>query len=62
MLIERIRDKVAEVQMKTMPVRFRFSLPLEIVPCQFGNDANMIGAYITYATVDGEKSAEKTER
>ncbi len=61
-LIERIRDKVAEVQMKTMPVRFRFSLPLEIVPCQFGNDANMIGAYITYATVDGEKSAEKTER
>ena len=54
-LVERIRDKFADVQAKAMSARYRPSLPLEIVPCRFGNDANLIGAFITYKAVDGEK-------
>ena len=47
-LIETIRNKFSEVQSKAMTARFHTVLPLEIVPCQFGNDANLIGAYRTY--------------
>ena len=50
-LIERIRNKFSEVQEKAMTARFRTPLPLEIVPCHFSSDANLIGACITYKTI-----------
>ena len=50
-LIERIKNKFAEVQSKAVTARFNSALPLEIVPCLFSNDSNLIGAYITYETI-----------
>ena len=50
-LIEKIREKFNEVQSKAFTARFGTSLPLEIVPCRFSNDANLIGAYITFETL-----------
>ncbi len=47
-LIERIRDKFDEVQRNAMTAQFGAKLPVEIVPCKFSNDANLIGAFITY--------------
>lgn len=58
-LIEKIREKFNEVQEKSMTARFRRTLSVEIVPCQFSNDANLIGAYITYETVAGKENDEK---
>ncbi|MBQ6560683.1 MAG: ROK family protein [Erysipelotrichaceae bacterium] len=49
-LVEKIKEKFAEVQSKAMTTRFNSTLPLEVVPCRFSNDANLIGAYITYET------------
>ncbi len=49
-LIETIKAKFAEVQSKAMTARFHEALPVEIVPCTFGNDANLIGAYLAYDT------------
>ncbi len=53
-LIEGIRDQFAEVQKKAMTARFRTALPLEAVPCAFGNDANLIGACVTYGSLTGK--------
>ncbi|MBR4461423.1 MAG: ROK family protein [Erysipelotrichaceae bacterium] len=55
-LIERIKEKFAEVQSKAMTARFNSTLPLEVVPCLFSNDANLTGAYITYEMLYGEQS------
>ena len=59
-LIEKIREKFTEVQEKAMTARFRRTLPVDIVPCQFSNDANLIGAYITYETFAGNENDEKS--
>ena len=36
-----------------MTARFRREPSLTIVPCRFGNDANLIGACITYGSQKG---------
>ena len=47
-LIETIKEKFEEVRMKSFTGRIHFPARTEIVPCSFRNDANLIGAYITY--------------
>lgn len=47
-LIETIREKFEEVRMKSFTGRIRFPARTQIVPCTFRNDANLIGACITY--------------
>ena len=47
-LTEKIREKFKEVEKNAMSGRFGSILPIEIVPCRFANDANLIGSYITY--------------
>lgn len=43
-----IQSRFAEVWKKTFAGRIHFRMEMEIVPCRFSNDANLIGAYITY--------------
>jgi predicted NBD/HSP70 family sugar kinase len=45
---DKIREKFAEVKQKTMAGRPRVDVSVDIVPCRFGNDANLIGAVMTY--------------
>ena len=47
-LIERIREKYREVELNSYQGRHNTFTGMEIVPCQFRNDANLIGAFITY--------------
>ena len=47
-LIDKIREQFKIVEKRSMSGRFHSILPIEIVPCKFHNDANLIGSYITY--------------
>ncbi len=47
-LTERIREKFAEVKEKSFAGQVGFEMPVEIVTCRFCNDANLIGAFISY--------------
>ena len=47
-LIERIREKYREVERNSYQGRHNCLTPLKITACQFGNDANLMGAFITY--------------
>lgn len=51
LLIRGIREKFDEVQKNAMTARLDPVLPVEIVPCSFGNDANLIGACMTYVSM-----------
>ena len=52
-LIEKIREKIPELIGPKNEVR-ESSLPYpEIVPCQYFNDANLIGAYLYYLEAEG---------
>jgi predicted NBD/HSP70 family sugar kinase len=48
-LIDKIREKFEEVKQRSFTGRIGFKTHTQIVPCQFHNDANLIGAFITYA-------------
>ena len=52
-LIDKIREKYREVELNSYMGRHGATTPMEIVPCQFRNDANLIGAYITYEKQTG---------
>ena len=47
-LIEKIREKYAIVERNSYQGRHRTFTGMQIVPCEFRNDANLIGAFITY--------------
>ena len=47
-LIDTIREKFEEVKRDSFTGKIRFPIYTEIVPCTFRNDANLIGAFITY--------------
>ena len=47
-LIDGIREKAAIVAENSMTGKLGMPFLLDIVPCRFGNDANLIGAYETY--------------
>ena len=47
-LIEKIKEKYREVEQNSYQGRHHTFTGMEIVPCQFRNDANLIGAFITY--------------
>ena len=47
-LIKKIKEKYREVELNSYMGKHGATTPMEIVPCQFRNDANLIGAYITY--------------
>ena len=47
-LIERIREKSKDVAENSMTGKLGMPMQFEIVPCRFGNDANLIGAFETY--------------
>ena len=47
-VIEKIKEKFQEVVNTAMTSRFITELPIEILPCRFGNEANLIGSYIVY--------------
>ena len=46
---EKIQEKFEEVKRKSAAGLFGFDMQVEIVPCLFSNDANLIGSYITYS-------------
>ncbi|MBQ6126225.1 MAG: ROK family protein [Erysipelotrichaceae bacterium] len=45
---EKIKEKFKEVVEKSFTGQSHFQVEIEIVPCRFGNDANLIGSYINY--------------
>ncbi|MBQ1523315.1 MAG: ROK family protein [Erysipelotrichaceae bacterium] len=47
-LIEKIRENYAIVEKNSYQGRHHTFTGMEIVPCEFRNDANLIGAFITY--------------
>ncbi len=47
-LIEKIREKYREVEKNSYQGRHNCLTPLQILPCKFRNNANLIGAFITY--------------
>ena len=51
--IETVRKKFEEVVSASFTQRIRLKTELEIVPCTFHNDANLIGSFITYASHKG---------
>ncbi|MBO4919494.1 MAG: ROK family protein [Erysipelotrichaceae bacterium] len=46
---EKIREKFIEVNADSFTGRRHFRTEIDIVPCCFSNDANLIGSYITYS-------------
>lgn len=56
-LIERIRKKYREVERNSYQGRHNCLTPLEITVCQFRNDANLMGAFITYQDQMKNKSS-----
>ncbi|MBO4538555.1 MAG: ROK family protein, partial [Erysipelotrichaceae bacterium] len=51
LVTERIREKFDEVGSHSVAGRRRYLPQMEIVRSQFGNDANLIGAFLTYQKV-----------
>lgn len=47
-LTEKIREKFNEVVEKSFAGQHHFRMDIDIVPCRFSNDANLIGSYINY--------------
>ena len=45
---EKIKEKFEEVKQNSAVGKYGFPLYAEIVPCTYSNDANLIGAFITY--------------
>ena len=45
---EKIREKFEMVKANSAVAHFKIPFDVDIVPCTFSNDANLIGAYITY--------------
>ncbi|MBQ4375915.1 MAG: ROK family protein [Erysipelotrichales bacterium] len=48
-VLEKIREKTEEVRKNSFTGKIHFPFHLEIVPCEFRNDANLIGAFVTAA-------------
>ncbi len=53
LLIEKIKEQFIEVQNNALTARYAMKVPMEIVPCRFSNDANLIGAYLNYEKLYG---------
>ncbi len=45
---EKIKEKFQETTNRSVAVKYGFNIKVEIVPCHFYNDANLIGAFLTY--------------
>ena len=45
---EKIKEKFQETTNRSVAVKYGFNIKVEIVPCYFYNDANLIGAFLTY--------------
>ena len=45
---EKIREKFEEVVKNSSAGKYNLTVDIDIVPCEFSNDANLIGSYINY--------------